>query len=48
MPTIETNFDGIPGPTHNYAGLSPGNLASLAHSNQPSNPRQAALEVWRK
>jgi succinylarginine dihydrolase len=44
MPTIETNFDGIPGPTHNYAGLSPGNLASLAHSNQPSNPRQAALE----
>jgi succinylarginine dihydrolase len=44
MPTIETNFDGIPGPTHNYAGLSPGNLASLAHSNQPSNPKKAALE----
>ena len=39
MPTIETNFDAIPGPTHNYAGLSPGNLASLAHTNQPSNPK---------
>jgi succinylarginine dihydrolase len=44
MPTIETNFDAIPGPTHNYAGLSVGNLASLAHTNQPSNPKQAALE----
>lgn len=44
MPTIETNFDGIPGPTHNYAGLSIGNLASQAHTNQPSNPRQAALQ----
>jgi succinylarginine dihydrolase len=48
MPTIETNFDAIPGPTHNYGGLSPGNLASLAHSNQPSNPRQAALEELAK
>jgi succinylarginine dihydrolase len=45
MPTIETNFDAIPGPTHNYAGLSVGNLASQAHTNQPSNPRQAALQV---
>ena len=44
MPTIETNFDGIPGPTHNYGGLSLGNLASVAHTNQPSNPKQAALE----
>jgi succinylarginine dihydrolase len=44
MPTTETNFDAIGGPTHNYGGLSPGNLASLAHTNQPSNPRQAALE----
>jgi succinylarginine dihydrolase len=44
MPTIETNFDAIPGPTHNYGGLSTGNLASLAHTNQPSNPKQAALE----
>jgi succinylarginine dihydrolase len=40
----EINFDAIPGPTHNYAGLSPGNLASQKHSNQSSNPRQAALQ----
>ncbi len=44
MSASETNFDGIPGPTHNYAGLSIGNLASQAHTNQPSNPRQAALQ----
>jgi len=44
MPTNETNFDAIPGPTHNYAGLSVGNLASLAHTNRPSNPKLAALQ----
>jgi len=41
---FEINFDGIVGPTHNYAGLSFGNLASRKHANQPSNPEQAALE----
>jgi succinylarginine dihydrolase len=40
----EINFDGIVGPTHNYAGLSPGNVASLAHAGQPANPRRAALQ----
>ena len=25
----EVNFDGLVGPTHNYAGLSYGNVASL-------------------
>lgn len=40
----EYNFDGLVGPTHNYAGLSHGNLASAAHYNSPSNPRAAALE----
>ena len=40
----EVNFDGIVGPTHNYAGLSPGNLASMANRNTPSNPREAALQ----
>ena len=30
----EINFDGLVGPTHNYAGLSPGNLASTGHSGQ--------------
>jgi succinylarginine dihydrolase len=44
MSAGETNFDGIPGPTHNYAGLSIGNLASKASTNAPSNPRQAALQ----
>jgi succinylarginine dihydrolase len=44
MPATEINFDGIPGPTHNYAGLSVGNLASVAHTNSPSHPKQAALQ----
>ena len=41
---IEVNFDGIPGPTHNYAGLSPGNLAAEKHAHTVSNPREAALQ----
>ncbi|MBV8781268.1 MAG: N-succinylarginine dihydrolase, partial [Phycisphaerae bacterium] len=40
----EYNFDGIVGPTHNYAGLSPGNLASARNKQSVSNPRAAALE----
>src|SRR5438270_2153799 len=40
----EYNFDGLVGPTHNYAGLSPGNVASLKHAGQPANPRAAALQ----
>jgi len=40
----EVQFDGLVGPTHHYAGLSPGNLASQAHAGQGSNPRAAALE----
>jgi succinylarginine dihydrolase len=40
----EVNFDGLVGPTHNYAGLSRGNLASHRHRHAVSNPRQAALE----
>jgi succinylarginine dihydrolase len=41
---IEINFDGIVGPTHNYAGLSPGNLASSRNEGQVSHPRAAALQ----
>src|SRR5690348_3431743 len=41
---FEVNFDGLVGPTHNYAGLSPGNLASQRHRNTVSNPREAALQ----
>jgi len=40
----EINFDGLIGPTHNYAGLSRGNLASQKHLNQTSNPQAAALQ----
>ncbi|HEX4872821.1 MAG TPA: N-succinylarginine dihydrolase [Nevskiaceae bacterium] len=41
---VEANFDGLVGPTHNYAGLSPGNVASVRNAEQPSNPREAALQ----
>ena len=44
----EINFDGLVGPTHNYAGLSVGNLASLRHKATVSNPREAALQGLRK
>jgi succinylarginine dihydrolase len=40
----EVNFDGIIGPTHNYSGLSFGNVASTRSREEPSNPRQAALQ----
>ncbi len=41
---VEINFDGIVGPTHNYAGLSLGNLASSRNMGKPSHPRAAALQ----
>lgn len=44
LTTYEVNFDGIVGPTHNYAGLSFGNLASQKHGHTTSNPREAALQ----
>ena len=40
----EINFDGIIGPSHNYAGLSFGNLASTRNAGQVSQPRAAALQ----
>ncbi len=40
----EVNFDGLVGPTHNYAGLSAGNKASLSNAKAASNPRAAALQ----
>ena len=42
--TTEINFDGIIGPSHNYAGLSHGNLAATTNAGTPSYPRRAALE----
>ncbi len=41
---VEINFDGIIGPSHNYAGLSHGNIASTIHLGDTSYPRRAALE----
>jgi len=44
MTTVEASFDALVGPTHSYAGLSPGNLAATGSRGQVSNPRQAALQ----
>jgi succinylarginine dihydrolase len=41
---FEVNFDGLVGPTHNYAGLSVGNVASLKNADQKSNPKEGALQ----
>lgn len=40
----EANFDGLVGPTHNYAGLSFGNVASTTHAKSIANPKQAAKQ----
>ena len=40
----EYNFDGLIGPTHNYAGLSFGNIASATNAGAASNPKEAALQ----
>ena len=44
----EINFDGIVGPSHNYAGLSRGNLASARNAGHVSQPRAAALQGLEK
>jgi succinylarginine dihydrolase len=41
---VEINFDGLVGPTHNYAGLSEGNLASARNRDTVARPRDAALQ----
>jgi len=41
---VEANFDGLVGPTHNYGGLSEGNLASSRNEGLVSSPRQGVLE----
>ena len=48
MTLTEINFDGIVGPSHNYAGLSLGNLASSRNAGQVSYPRAAALQGLEK
>lgn len=44
MSAVEINFDGLPGPTHNYAGLSLGNVASQSNFGEVSYPRAAARQ----
>lgn len=48
MQAREANFDGLVGPTHNYAGLSFGNVASLANEKSAANPLAAAKQGLRK
>lgn len=48
MKTREWQFDGLVGPTHNYAGLATGNMASAYNAGAVSNPRQAAIQGLEK
>ncbi|WP_169046596.1 N-succinylarginine dihydrolase [Aeromonas salmonicida] len=48
MKHFEVNFDGLVGPTHNYAGLSYGNVASQSNAKEASNPKEAAKQGLRK
>lgn len=48
MKQFEVNFDGLVGPTHNYAGLSFGNVASLSNANAKSSPKEAAKQGLQK
>lgn len=44
MKQYEVNFDGLVGPTHNYAGLSFGNVASFSNAAATSSPKKAAKQ----
>jgi len=48
MSAYEVNFDGLVGLTHNYAGLSFGNVASTSNKNSVANPKLAALQGLEK
>ncbi|PKH01976.1 N-succinylarginine dihydrolase [Psychromonas sp. MB-3u-54] len=48
MSAYEVNFDGLVGLTHNYAGLSFGNVASTSNKNTAANPKLAALQGLEK
>lgn len=48
MTAVEANADGLIGPTHSYAGLSPGNLASGRNKGEASNPRAAVIQGLEK
>ncbi len=44
MDLREINFDGVIGPSHNYSGLSLGNIASATNKGLVSHPKAAALQ----
>lgn len=44
----ELNLDGLVGPSHNYAGLSLGNIAATVNAGNESAPRKAALQGLQK
>ena len=44
MALVEINFDGIVGPSHNYAGLSLGNIAAMTNAGSIAYPKAAALQ----
>ena len=46
--THEVNIDTLVGPTHQYAGLSYGNIASQTFKHTKSNPKLAALQGLEK
>jgi len=48
MSAVEVNFDGLIGPSHNYGGLSDGNLASSKNEGLVSRPKEAALQGLEK
>lgn len=48
MNVFELNMDGLVGPTHHYAGLSAGNIASTSNAASPSNPQAAAKQGLEK
>ena len=48
MNVFEVNFDGLVGPSHHYAGLSEGNIASVKNAMAAANPRLAALQGLQK
>jgi len=48
MTAREVNFDGLPGLTHHYVGLSFGNEASTRHRYRVSNPQLAAKQGLKK
>lgn len=48
MDVFELNLDGLVGPTHHYAGLAEGNIASMANAQTVANPQAAALQGLEK